>query len=74
MHLKQNDRQLSGQQLVKAVQSDQNLNSGLQRLWHPYFRTRMVFCSSTILRLLHYYDYYMALLDRLSAEIKVVVW
>ena len=42
-HLKQKDRQLSGQQLVKAVQSDQKLNSGLARLWHPYFGTRMVF-------------------------------
>ena len=49
-HLKQKDRQLSGQQLVKAVQSEQKLYSGLARLWHPYFRTRMVFCLSTILR------------------------
>ena len=48
-HLKQKDRQLNGQQLVKAVQSDQKLNSGLARLCHPYFGTRMVFCSSTIL-------------------------
>ena len=49
-HLKQKDRQLSSEQLVKAVQSDQKLNSGLARLWHPYFGKRMVFCSSTILR------------------------
>ena len=49
-HLKQKDRQLSGQQLVKGVQSDQKLISGLARLWHPHFRTRMVFCLSTILR------------------------
>ena len=34
----------------RAVQSDQKLNSGLSRLWHPYFGTRMVFCLSTILR------------------------
>ena len=32
-HLKQKYRQLSGQQLVKAVQSDQKLNSGLVKLW-----------------------------------------
>ena len=50
IHLKQKDCQLSGQQLVKDVQSDQKLNSGLARLWHPYFGTRMVFCSSTIFR------------------------
>ena len=31
-HLKQKDRQLSKQQLVKAVQSGQKLNSGLARL------------------------------------------
>ena len=49
-HLKQKDRQLSGQQRVKAVQSDEKLNSGLERLWHLYFGTRMVFCLSTILR------------------------
>ena len=49
-HLKQNDRQLSGQQLVKAVQSEKRLSSGLARLWHPYFGTCMVFCLSTILR------------------------
>ena len=49
-HLKQKDRQLSGQQLVKAVQSHQKLNSELARLWHPYFGERMVFCSSIILR------------------------
>ena len=49
-YLKQKDSQLSGQQLVKAVQSDQTLNSGLASLWHPYFETRMVFCLSTILR------------------------
>ena len=50
-HLKQTDRQLGGQQLVKTLQSDQKLNSGLARLWHPYFGTRMVFCLSTILRM-----------------------
>ena len=49
-HLKQKYRQLSGQQVVKTVQSDQKLNSELARLWHPYFETRIVFCSSTILR------------------------
>ena len=49
-HLKQKDRHLSGQQLVKAVQNDQKLKSGLARLWHPYFGTRMAFCWSTILR------------------------
>ena len=48
IHLKQKDRQLSGQQLVKATQSDQNLISGLAR--YPSFGMRMVFCSSTILR------------------------
>ena len=48
--LQQRDWQLSGQQLVKAVQSYQKLNSGLARLWHPYFRTCMVFCSPTIIR------------------------
>ena len=42
-------RQLSEQQLVKAVQSDQKLNSGLARLCYPYFGTRMLFCLSTIL-------------------------
>ena len=49
-HLEQKDHQLSGPQLVKAVQSDQKLNSGLAKLWHPYCCTRMVFCLSTILR------------------------
>ena len=49
-HLKQKDCQLSGQQLVKAVQTDQKLNSGLARLWNPYFGTPMVFSLSTILR------------------------
>ena len=49
-HLKQKYRELSRQQLVKAVQSDQKLNSGLERLRHPYFGTRMVFWLSTILR------------------------
>ena len=44
------DGQLSEQQQVKAVQSDQKLNCDLARLWHPYFGTRMVFCLSTILR------------------------
>ena len=48
-HLKQKDRQLSGQQLVKAVQNDQKLNSRLARLWHPYFGSRMVFYLSTML-------------------------
>ena len=48
-HLEQKDRLLSGQQLVKDVQSDQKHKSGLARLWHPYFGTRMVFCLSTIL-------------------------
>ena len=48
-HLKLKDRKLSGQQLVKVVQSDRKLNSGLARLWHPYFWTRMGFCLSTIL-------------------------
>ena len=42
--------QVSGQQLVKAVQSDQKLNSGLERLWHSYFGTHMVFCLSIILK------------------------
>ena len=49
-HLKQKDRQLSGQQLVKAIQSDQKLNTRLTRLWHPYFGTRMVFSLLTTLR------------------------
>ena len=41
-HLKQKDRHLSEQQLVKAVQSDQKLNSELARLWRPYFGTRII--------------------------------
>ena len=49
-HLAQKDRQLSGQQLVKFVQSDQKLNSELVRLWHPYVGARIVFCLSAILR------------------------
>ena len=49
-HPKQKYRQLSGQQLVKAVQRDHKLNSGLARLWQPYSGTRMVSCLSTILR------------------------
>ena len=49
-HLKQKDHQLSGQQLVKAVQNDQKLNSGLPSLWQLYFGTRMVFFLSIILR------------------------
>ena len=49
-HLKRKNRQSSGQHLVKAIQSEQKLNSGLARLWHPYFGPRMVFCLSTILR------------------------
>ena len=55
-HLKQKDRQLSGQQLVKAVQSDHKLNSGMARLWHLYYGSCMVFCLSTILRelIVHY--------------------
>ena len=48
-HLKQKGRQLSGQHLVKAVQSDQKLNSGQTRLWHPYFGALMVFYLSNIL-------------------------
>ena len=49
-HLKQKDRQLSGQQLVKVVLSDQKVNSGLAMFWLPYFGTRMVCCLSTMLR------------------------
>ena len=48
--LERKDRQLSRQHLVKAVQGDQKLNSGLARLWHPYFWMRLAFCLSTILR------------------------
>ena len=43
-------RQVSQEQLVEAIQSDQKLNSGLARLWHLHFGTRMVFCLSTIMR------------------------
>ena len=70
-HLKQKDRQLTGQQLMKAVQSDQKLNSGLARLWPLFFLDTHGILGidylekgKTINR-----DYYMALLDRLSAEI-----
>ena len=49
-HLEQKDCQLSGQQLVKAVQSDQKINSGLARLCHPHFGTLIVFCLLTALR------------------------
>ena len=42
--LQQKDRQLSGQQLMKTIQSDQKLNSGLAGLWYPYFGTSMLFC------------------------------
>ena len=49
-YLRQKDRHLSGQQMVKADQSDQKVNSGLTRLWNQYFGTRMVFSLSTILR------------------------
>ena len=48
--LKPKYRQQNRQQLVKAVQSEQKLNSGLATLWHPYFVTRMIFCLSTILK------------------------
>jgi len=71
IHLNQKDRQLSGQQPVKVVYSDQKLTSQLARFWHPYFR---------ILGFL-FTDYrkkgntinsknYMVLLGRLSIEIK----
>ena len=30
--------------------NDQKLNSGPVRLWHPYFKTCLVFCLSTLLR------------------------
>ena len=39
---KKKDRQLGKQQLVKAIQSDQKLNSGLARLWLPYFVYRLL--------------------------------
>ena len=42
-HLKQKDRQLSGQQLVKAVQSDQKL----KMVMASDFGRRMVFCIQT---------------------------
>ena len=70
-HLKQKDRQLTGRKLVKAVQSDQKLNSGLATLWHPYFEAHGILFidylekSKTINN-----DYYMSLLDQLIAEIK----
>ena len=40
IHLNQKDRQLNGQQLVTAIQSDEKFNSGLAALWYPYFRTQ----------------------------------
>ena len=71
-HLKQKDRQLTGQQLVKAVQSDQILNIGLARLiacvfWdvHGILVIEYLEKGKTIKS-----DYYMALLDQLSGEIK----
>ena len=45
-----NKKIVSEQQLVKAILSYQKLDSGLARLWHPYFGTCMVFCLLTILR------------------------
>ena len=68
-HLKQKDCQLSRQQLVKAVQSDQKLNSGLTRsaFWdaHSILFIDCLEKGKTINS-----DYYMALLDRSSTEIK----
>ena len=48
--LKQTDRQLSEQQLVEPVQSDQKLSSRLATFCHPYFRALTVFSLWTILR------------------------
>ena len=53
---------LDEQQLAKTVQSDQKLNIGLERLWHPYFGTRMLLCLSTIKMINN--CYYMLLLGR----------
>ena len=42
--------QLSGQQQVKAVQSDQRCKYQQARYWLPYYGMRKVFCSSITLR------------------------
>ena len=42
--------QLSGQQQVKAVQSDQRHKHLQARFWPPYFGMRKVFCSLIALR------------------------
>ena len=42
--------QLSGQQQVKAIQSDQKHKHRQARFWPPYFGIRKVFCSSITLR------------------------
>ena len=70
-HLKHKDRQLSEQHVVKAAQSDQKLNTGLEgygnrilgRAW--YFVYQLSWEGKTINS-----DYYMILLDRLTAKIK----
>ena len=68
-HLKQKNHQMCRQQLVKAVQSDQKLSSGLARLWHPYFGTRTVFLFIDCLEKCKTIksDYHM---DQMSAAIK----
>ena len=42
--------QLSGQQRLKTVQSDQKFKCQLVRFWPPYFGMRTVFYSSITLR------------------------
>ena len=62
--------QLSGQQQVKAIQSNQRRKHQQARFWPPYFRMRKVFCSLITLRKEEpSSEYYVPLLVRLKEEI-----
>ncbi|GFX35388.1 hypothetical protein TNCV_101951 [Trichonephila clavipes] len=70
--LNKKNRQVSGQQPVKAIQSDQILKRQLARLWRPNFGMHIEFLF------IDYFEkgktikceYYMALLDRLNEKNK----
>ena len=65
----QTDSQLSGQQQVKAAQSDQRHKYQQARFWPLYLGMRNVFSSSITLRRTTNSEYYIALLVHLKEEI-----
>ena len=67
-HLKQKDRQLSGQQMAKAVQSDKTLNMGAGKVMASVFwNARILFIDYLDEGKTFNSGYYMAVRDRLSA-------